>query len=149
MLCIDGNESYWSNYPPAAVSLLVSGILQCLFVAGQFIFSKRKFFSARNIIFSNIIFLCWTLGAAIAATVLRKHNRYCPPGFPGRSGECAGRLRGTYGMAYALVGMNFIYIFIMLGLVRECAANLSTPYGYLPDKRPAHNPDMEKEGYPA
>jgi hypothetical protein len=145
ILAVQGNEVIWHNYPPAVVALMVAVILHMLYIMAQFIFPRHWIFSAINIIIATIFFMCFTIATVIPVTVLRHHHRYCPPGYE-LSGDCRGRLKGTYGMAYALIVSDLLYIGFICGLVWENSATFRTPYGLLPDKR---RPVADKPSGPA
>jgi hypothetical protein len=124
----------FGNYPPAVCALMAAAILQMLWVTAQIVWGKHKIFSARNVLGMTVFFWAFVLAPTIAISVLKHHDQYCPPGNP-LSGDCAGRLRGTFGMGYALMGWDLFYIGIIVGLVKENHASFKTPYGLIPDRR--------------
>jgi len=132
VLTIQGNEVIYHNYPPAVVAMMVMGILQNLFIIGQIIWGKTRYFSALNVILGTVFFLLFNIGATVPATALRHKKSYCTPTSDHWGGDCRGRLKGTYGLAYALMVWDLIFIGHTVGLVWENKAKFSTPYGLIP-----------------
>lgn len=141
-----------SGYPPASVTQMVLGICQMLYMLGYFCWGKHKFFSTRNMFIGNLIWTLYGIGSAIALTVLghRHGKHYCPP-TPGTDShaDCAGVLRGAEGMAFTLVGWDFLWFGVMFWIVRSTnMGDMSTPLGLLPPKRRAYDDEKEDEAAP-
>ncbi|KAL7419737.1 hypothetical protein Q5752_005653 [Cryptotrichosporon argae] len=131
------------TYPPAVLALLICAIFQTLFMAAYFVLAKRRAMSARIVAAATAVFACWAFGSVVATTALRHHHRYCGPSSTIRS-DCAGVLRGTEGIGFALFGADLLYLAAIAAVVSAARASWALPLGLINGRRDVDEPDAEK-----
>ncbi|KAK1927444.1 hypothetical protein DB88DRAFT_478074 [Papiliotrema laurentii] len=135
-------NQYTSTYPPAVVALLVVSILQMIWGVWYLARSGRgAIFKASNVAGAVLFFFLFYVGAAAATTALRFNNRYCPRDASNFT-DCRGVMRGTMGLAWAMVGLNLFYLCYLAALVSK-HGRWSDDLWNIPARRHA-NADMDK-----
>lgn len=144
VVMIHRDKELFHTYPPAVVAQMVCGILQMVFMLGYFMKSHSKLYAVRNMFIVNGLLMLYCFGSSIAMTVLgRRHGPgYCPGDVKvdHAAADCAGVLRGTMGMAWALWIWNLFWMAIIGALVSSTRSSWSEPLGNIPVREVVDEP---------
>lgn len=144
VVMIHRDKELFKTYPPAVVAQMVVGILQMCWMLGYFMFGRKRLFSARNMFIVNGLCMLYCFGSSIAMTVLgRRHGPgYCPGNVKvdKAAADCAGVLRGTMGMAWALWIWNLLWMAFTGALISSTRSSWAEPLGNVPVKEEIDEP---------